>query len=179
MTLIRALKKGRLKVDWLGEHSIWIVTWLLMLIGVIGTFVPVIPGQILIVLAGVAHWWVKREDSGLQWWTFVVLVGLFLISQAMEYVSGAVGSKYFGGSKWGVGGAITGGIVGLFFMPFGLLLGPLIGAFVCEWIFAKKDLSDATRSGVGSAMGAMMGIGIKIGVSLAMAVYLIVDLFWI
>ena len=166
-------------MDWLQENGIWVVTWLLMLIGVVGTVVPVIPGQILIVVAAVAHWWVKRPDSGLQWWTFVILGALFLISQAMEYFSGAVGSKYFGGSKWGIGGAILGGLIGLFFAPLGFLLGPLIGAFAFEWIFAKKEVIEATKSGFGSAVGTVMGMAIKIGVAVTMAGYLVVDLFWI
>ncbi|GHC51945.1 DUF456 domain-containing protein [Roseibacillus persicicus] len=166
-------------MDWLQENGIWIVTWLLMLIGVVGTFLPVIPGQILIIVAAGAHWWVKGADSNLGWWTITILVVLFAISQTMEYVSGAVGSKYFGGSKWGIGGAILGGLVGLFFAPFGLLLGPLIGAFAFEWFFAKKEIEEAARSGVGSAIGTVMGMGIKIGIAVAMAGYLIVDLFWI
>ncbi|WP_411844616.1 DUF456 domain-containing protein [Roseibacillus persicicus] len=143
------------------------------------TLLPVIPGQILIIVAAGAHWWVKGADSNLGWWTIAILVVLFAISQTMEYVSGAVGSKYFGGSKWGIGGAILGGLVGLFFAPFGLLLGPLIGAFVFEWFFAKKEIEEAARSGVGSAIGTVMGMGIKIGIAVAMAGYLIVDLFWI
>lgn len=166
-------------MDWLQDNSIWIVTWLLLIIGVAGTFLPVIPGQILIIVAAGAHWWARGADSHLGWWTIAVLVVLFAISQTMEYVSGAVGSKYFGGSKWGIGGAILGGLVGLFFAPFGLLLGPLIGAFAFEWLFAKKELAEATRSGVGSAVGTVMGMGIKIGIALVMAIYLVVDLFWI
>lgn len=165
--------------DWVLENGIWIVTWLLILIGVLGTLLPVVPGQILIIVAAGAHWWAKRPDSHLQWWTFAILIALFLVSQALEYASGAVGSKYFGGSRWGVGGAILGWIVGLFFAPLGFLLGPLIGAFAFEWLFAKKEVVEATKSGVGSAVGTVMGIGIKIGIALAMAGYLVVDLFWI
>ena len=166
-------------MGWLQEHGIWVVTWLLLVIGVVGTVFPVIPGQIFIVVAAGAHWWVKRPDSHLGWWTFVILLVVFGISFALENLSGAIGSKYFGGSKWGIGGAITGGLVGLFFAPWGFILGPLAGAFAFEYLFAKKELSDATRSGVGSALGTVMGLTIKVSLALVMAGYLIADLFWV
>lgn len=164
---------------WLQENGIWIVTWLLIVIGVVGTLLPVLPGQVLIIVAAGAHWWVKGADSHLGWWTLAILGAILLISMALEYVSGAIGSKYFGGSKWGIAGAITGGLVGLFFAPWGFILGPLGGAFAFEYFFAKKELEEATRSGVGSAVGTVMGLTIKLGLSLLMAGYLVVDLFWI
>ena len=166
-------------IEWIQSQSIWIVTWALILIGLVGTFLPVLPGQVLIIVAAVAHWWIKGEQSHLGWWTLVVLTVVFLFSMLLDYVSGAVGSKYFGGSKWGVAGAITGGLVGLFFAPWGFVLGPLGGAFAFEYFFAKKQVTEATRSGVGSAVGTVMGLTIKIVLALVMACYLVVDLFWI
>ena len=166
-------------MSWLHENGIWIVTWLLIIVGLVGTLLPILPGQVLIIVAAGAHWWVKGDQSNLGWWTILVLGVLLSISIALEYVSGAIGSKYFGGSKWGVGGAILGGIVGLFFVPWGFLLGPLAGAFAFEYLFAKKQVPQATKSGVGSAVGTVMGLSIKLGIALTMAIYLVVDLFWI
>ena len=166
-------------MEWLQGNGIWVVTWLLIVIGVVGTVIPLLPGQVLIIVAAGAHWWVKGADSNLGWWTLAILTVIFLISIALDYVSGAIGSKYFGGSKWGIAGAISGGLVGLFFAPWGFVLGPLAGAFAFEYFFAKKEVPEATRSGVGSAVGTVMGLTIKIGLALLMAGYLIVDLFWI
>ena len=166
-------------MSWLQENGIWVVTWLLIIVGLVGTLLPILPGQVLIIVAAGAHWWVKKDDSHLGWWTIAILGTLLAISMALEYVSGAVGSKYFGGSKWGIGGAILGGIVGLFFAPWGFLLGPLAGAFAFEYLFAKKQVPEATRSGVGSAVGTVLGLSIKLGIAFAMAAYLVVDLFWV
>lgn len=166
-------------MDWLQQNGIWVVTWLLIVVGLVGTLLPILPGQVLIIVAAGGHWWVKKDESHLGWWTLAILVVILAVSMALEYVSGAVGSKYFGGSKWGVAGAIIGGLVGLFFAPWGFILGPLAGAFAFEYLFAKKEIPDATRSGVGSAVGTIMGLSIKLGLALAMAVYLVVDLFWI
>ncbi len=64
-------------------------------------------------------------------------------------------------------------------MPFGLLLGPLIGAAGCEWLFAEKTMKPATVSGVGSVIGTVAGLGMKIVVALLMVVVFAIDLFWL
>jgi uncharacterized protein YqgC (DUF456 family) len=165
-------------MDWLQSNGIWVVTFSLIIFGLIGSLLPVIPGQLLIIVAAGAHWWAKGEDASVQWWTFLVLGLLYGTSQLMEYVSGGLGSKYFGGTGWGVAGAIVGGLAGLFFPPWGFLAGPLAGAFCFEYFFAQKELEEASRSGVGSAVGAAVGIVIKLGIALLMAGYLVADLFW-
>lgn len=166
-------------MDWLQQNGIWIVTTLLVILGLLGTLLPILPGQILIIVAAAAHWWARGAEASLQWWSIAILTALFVISQALDYASGALGSKYFGGSRWGIAGAILGGLAGLiFFPPWGFILGPLAGAFGFEYLFAKKKLPEATRSGVGSAVGTVLGIGLKFGFALLMAVYLVCDLFW-
>jgi uncharacterized protein YqgC (DUF456 family) len=125
-----------------GTGALWTAAWAVMLslvvVGLIGCVIPALPGHVFILLAAVAFRLILGPDSGVEWWTFAVLIGLLAASQAFEFLSGAVGTKWFGGSRWGGAGALLGGIVGMFFMPFGLLLGPLIGTFVFEMLFAKK-----------------------------------------
>ena len=92
---------------------------------------------------------------------------------------GAAGSKWFGGTRWGALGALAGSIVGMFFLPFGLLLGPLIGAFVCEIAFARKQTHHAAISGMGSVVGTVAGMGFKIVIGAAMIVWFFLDVFLI
>ena len=120
-----------------------------------------------------------REDSGVEWWTFVVLGLLLTLSQIFEFMSGAVGTRWFGGTRWGAAGALIGGIVGMFFMPFGLILGPLIGSTLCEFVFAKKEVKPAAVSGVGSVLGTVAGLIVKVVVGVVMIVWFIVDVIWI
>jgi uncharacterized protein YqgC (DUF456 family) len=101
------------------------------------------------------------------------------ISQTLEFVSGAAGARWFGGSRWGAAGALIGGIVGMFFFPFGLLLGPLIGAFLFEFGFARKKLRPSTVSGVGSVAGTLGGMIIKVALGVLMVGYFLVDVIWI
>lgn len=162
-----------------GVGAAWLVTGCLVVSGLAGCVLPVLPGHLLIFLAAVAQRWMLGSASGVACWTFLVLGLLLAASQVFEFVSGAAGSRWFGGTRWGAFGAIAGGILGMFFFPFGLVLGPLIGAVLCELIFAKKATRIAVNSGVGSAVGALAGSLVKVAVGLAMTGWLLIDIFLI
>ena len=163
----------------IGSGLAWMVTLCLLVAGFVGTFVPFLPGHLILFFAAVAHWLMLRDDSGVEWWTFVVLGVLLTLSQIFEFMSGAMGTRWFGGTRWGAAGALIGGIVGMFFIPFGLILGPLIGSMFCEFVFAKKEVRPATVSGVGSVLGTMAGLVVKVIVGVMMIVWFVVDVIWI
>ncbi|MEO7100980.1 MAG: DUF456 domain-containing protein [Luteolibacter sp.] len=162
-----------------GTGAAWVVTSCLIVAGVIGCVLPVLPGHLILFIAAVAHRLMLGEASGLRWWSFVILGLLMAISQTFETLSGAAGSKWFGGTRWGAAGALIGSIVGMFFMPFGLLLGPLIGAFVFEIAVARKHPKPAAVSGVGSVVGVVAGMGFKIAIGATMIVWFFLDVFLI
>jgi uncharacterized protein YqgC (DUF456 family) len=160
-----------------GNGVAWLVTICLLLAGIVGCILPILPGHLILLMAAIAHRLMLGAESGLQWWSFVVLGLLMAISQTLEMLSGAAGSKWFGGSKWGALGALLGGIVGMFFFPFGLLVGPLVGAFAFETAFAKKEPKPAAISGVGSVVGTIAGMGIKIVIGTIMVTWFFLDVF--
>lgn len=162
-----------------GTGAAWIVTGCLLVAGFVGCVLPVLPGHLILLIAAIAHRLMLGADSGLQWWSFVILVVLMAISQTFEMISGAAGTKWFGGTRWGAAGALVGSIVGLFFLPFGLLVGPLVGAFVCEMAFARKETKPAAISGVGSVVGVLAGMGFKIVIGLMMIGWFFLDVFLI
>ncbi len=163
-----------------GTGLAWVVTVCLLVAGLIGCVLPILPGHLILLIAGVAHrMMLGAEESGLRWWSFLILVVLMAASQAFEFFSGAAGAKWFGGSRWGAVGAFVGSIVGLFFFPFGLVLGPLLGAFIGEIAFEKKETRPAMISGVGSVVGTLAGMGVKILVGFLMILWFVLDVFWI
>lgn len=162
-----------------GTGAAWLVTICLLIAGAVGCVLPVLPGHLIILIGAIAHRLMLGEDSGLRWWSFLILVLLMAISQTFEIISGAAGTKWFGGTRWGAAGALVGSIVGLFFLPFGLLLGPLIGAFAFEMAFARKDTKPAAMSGVGSVVGTLAGMGFKIVIGLMMIGWFFLDVFLI
>ncbi len=173
-------------VGWSGWGTVgvglaWIVTICLLLAGLVGCFLPILPGHLILLIAAIGHrLMLGREGSGLEWWSFVILAVLMAASQAFEFFSGSAGSKWFGGTRWGALGAFIGSIVGMFFLQFGgLLLGPLIGALVFELGIARKGWKPATVSSVGSVVGTVAGLVVKLVIGLMMIVWFFADVFLI
>ena len=67
----------------------WFITACLLFIGLLGCFLPIIPGPLIILIAVVFHWLMLGKESGVDWLTFVVLVALIIASQIYDVVSGA------------------------------------------------------------------------------------------
>lgn len=136
----------------------------LMAVGVIGAFVPGMPGAILIVIA-IVIWGITQGFAGLG---IPLTVALFVLlaSVGVDFLAAYLGVKQAGGSKWGQIGAIVGlvlGVLGLLpALPFGgpllgLLLGPLIGAIVGEYLY-RRDLKIAAKAGIGIVVGSLIGL---------------------
>jgi uncharacterized protein YqgC (DUF456 family) len=163
--------------EFLQGGGVWIVTGSLLIVGLVGCVLPALPGHLFILLAAIWHRLMVGPDAGISWWGFGILILLMAISQVFEIVSGSLGTQWFGGTKWGALGALVGGIVGLFFLPFGLLIGPLVGAFGFERLFAKREIRDSAVSGVGSMVGTMVGIVVKVIIGVLMIAWFFLDVF--
>ncbi len=158
--------------------GVWSLTICLLIVGIIGSVVPFLPGPMLIFVAGILHT-VLRPESGMSTWGFVILSLGLVLSYIVDFVSGAMGARWFGASRWGIAGVFIGGIVGMFFIPFGLVLGPLIGGVSFELIFAKKRLQPAAKSAWGSLLGTGVGLVLRLIVALAMVATFFLDaLVW-
>jgi len=154
----------------------WVFAVILMLTGLAGTVLPIIPGHLLIFLGAALHKWLNPGPS-ISWGGLVLLLLLLIVAYVVDFLSGAVGAKWFGGSKWAVWGVLLGGIVGLFFGMPGLIIGPLAGGFAFELMFAKKKLGAATKSTVGTAVGSTIGIITRIVIGVIMVVWFFADVF--
>ena len=67
----------------------------------------------------------------------------------------------------------------MFFLPFGLLAGPLLGALVGEIAWPARPTKPAVISGVGSVVGTVVGLGIKFVIGVGMIVWFFLDVFLI
>lgn len=164
-------------IEFLLNSAVWIVTLSLLIVGLIGCVLPALPGHLFILLAAIGYRLMEGADAGLAWWSFLILILLMAISQTLEIVGGSLGARWFGGSKWGAIGALAGGIAGIFFLPFGLLLGPLIGAFSFEMAFAKKKPRESAVSGVGSVVGTLAGMAVNVVIGLMMILWFFLDIW--
>ena len=149
-----------------------------MSLGVAGAILPMIPGPLLIFVAAVIHV-LLRPSSGVSWWCVGLLGALTLVAYALDFASGAAGTRWFGGSRWGVIGVLLGGLVGIFFALPGLIIGPLIGGFAFEMLFAKKTAGNAVKSTLGAVAGTGMGLVLRLLVALVMVASFFIDAFWL
>ncbi|MGB4682142.1 MAG: DUF456 domain-containing protein, partial [Dethiobacteria bacterium] len=85
-----------------------------------------------------------------------------------------LGSRYFGASKAAALGALLGLVVGLFFFPIGLLVGPFAGAVLFELILTRQP-ENALRSGLGAVIGFWSGAAIKLILEIGMIVWFFIE----
>lgn len=142
----------------------WTLTVLLMLAGLAGTVLPLVPGTVLILGGAVLNHFTVHAIG---WPTLVGLTLLTMLAMALDFVSGAVGAKYFGATRWGAIGGILGAVVGLFFGVIGIFAGPLIGALAGE-LLGGKGILPAGKSTWGAFLGTTAGMAGKFAIGLAM-----------
>jgi len=115
----------------------YILVAALLIAGLAGSLLPLLPGTPLILAAALLHGLVT-DFSPIGAGRLLMLAALAALAYVLDYVAGAVGAKKFGGSAWAVVGALVGAVVGLFFGPPGLLIGPVVGAVAGELLRAVK-----------------------------------------
>lgn len=147
-----------------------ILSVLFMVVGLLGCILPALPGPPLSYVGFLLlHFTDKVQFSTTQIW---VLLALVVIAQVIDYFIPVLGSKYSGGTKWGSWGAFIGSVVGLFFLPWGLLLGPFLGAVVGE-LLGDADMRSALKSGTGALLGFILGTVLKMALCMYFIVLLI------
>jgi uncharacterized protein YqgC (DUF456 family) len=145
---------------------------ILILAGLIGAFLPVVPGLPFSYLGLLILQFLYAPFSltfMLVWAVIVIVVGLVL-----DNVIPAWATKKFGGSPYGITGSVIGLVVGLFFPPVGFVLGPLAGAFLGELIGGNTS-DKAFKSALGSFSGFMAATGLKVMAAGVMAYYYFVN----
>lgn len=157
--------------------GVWLLTACLLVVGLIGSVVPLLPGPFLIFIAGILHT-VLRPEAGMSWQGIVILSLLLVASYVVDMAAGAMGARWFGASRWGIAGVFVGGIIGLFFAPLGFIVGPLVGGLAFELIFAKKRMAPAVKSTWGTLLGTGVGLVLRLGLSLGMCATVLVDVLW-
>ena len=143
-----------------------ILAAVLVLIGLAGTLLPILPGVPLIFMGLlVAAWADNFQHVGAV--TLTILGVLTALAIAADFLASALGAKKLGASPKAVVGATLGAIVGMFFGLPGLVLGPFVGAVVGE-LSAKRELLQAGKSGLGTWLGLLLASVAKLTLSFLM-----------
>ena len=136
--------------------AINVVVALLMLAGLVGAVVPLIPGTPL-VFAGALIYAIATDFSPVGAGRLAILAVLGVAGWAIEHIAGAFGARRAGGGRAAVIGAVLGALVGLAFAPLGLLVGPIAGAIGGE-LLSGRDPAGSVRTGIGTAVGVVLGM---------------------
>lgn len=145
------------------EYLLYALSAICMLAGLVGCILPMLPGPPLAWLGMLLLHFTDRVDFSV---TELVVSALVVIATlVLDYFTPMIGAKKFGGGKYGNRGCVIGTIVGMFFLPLGLILGPFLGAVIGELI-AGKPFRAALKAGFGSFVGFLFGTLIKLAVCL-------------
>lgn len=137
-----------------------ILAGLLVVLGIVGSLLPVLPGPPLSWLGLLIIHFTAYADFG---WTFLlIMAAVMVLVTVLDYLVPLWGSKRFGGTRAGVTGSAVGLVVGLFLGPVGIVLGPFFGALIAELIAGGQEFKEALRSATGAFVGFLLGTGLKL-----------------
>ena len=144
----------------------YLVAVLLIVGGIAGTILPVLPGAPM-VFAGLllASWITGFQHVGAVTLTLLGIMTIF--SVAIDFIATALGAKKVGASRFAIIGAFVGTILGLFGGIVGIFLGPFVGAAIGEFI-ASENFLRAGQVGFATWLGMLVGTVVKLGVIFAM-----------
>jgi len=139
---------------------LWVLCVALIVLGLAGTVLPVLPGTLLVWAGIVLGAWID-DFARVSVTTVVVVSVLGVVAWGLDYAAGLLGAQKAGASKQALLGAAVGTVVGLFMGLVGVLFMPLVGAAVGEYM-ARKDQARAVKVGLATWLGIMLGLLAKV-----------------
>ena len=151
------------------DIALVIIGFIFTLIGILGSFLPVLPGPPLSWVGLLLLYLTKAVPMDT---TLLIITAIIaLVVTVLDYVIPAAGTKKFGGSKAGIWGSIIGLLVAIFFPilgPFGIIIWPFVGALVGE-LSQNKDQKRAWKAAFGSFIGFLTGTFLKFMIAIIYA----------
>lgn len=148
-----------------------LLIWILLILGIAGAILPMVPGPILTAVALLLALMSGQINGALYWFFVVSGIMIFLI----DFFMPAYLTKKSGASKRASNGALIGMILSLFTGP-GLFLGAFIGAFIGEFSM-NSDATKSARASIYAVLGVFSGMAIKLFYTLAMLILYISQLY--
>ena len=138
---------------------LWLPALILIVVGLIGVVVPILPGAFLVFLGLLLGAW-AGDFSKVGIPTLSILALLTLLTYGIDIAATAFGAGRVGASRRAVVGAGLGTLIGLFFGLPGIILGPFLGAILGEYT-VRRRLGEASKAGAGAWLGLAIGAAAK------------------
>jgi uncharacterized protein YqgC (DUF456 family) len=153
-----------------------ILGFLFVCLGIVGSFLPILPGPLTSWIGLLLLHITKAVPID---WTFLgITLTISLLVWVFDYFIPAIGTKRFGGTRYGVYGTTIGLIIGLLSpIPFGILLGAFFGAFFGELLYNKKDTNRALKASFGAFVGFLASATIKFSIATVYVILFLIK-FW-
>jgi uncharacterized protein YqgC (DUF456 family) len=161
----------------MSDSLILLISIVLLILGIIGTFLPVLPGLLLSICGLLIYKFGGNSDLSMWWiWIFSILT---ILSTVLNYIIPAKTNKKYGGTRYGSIGSFVGTILGIIFIPipFGFLIGMFAGVFFGELLHDFNDKKKAFNSMKGAFIGFLYGTFFNFLVALAMFLVVLFDIF--
>lgn len=152
-----------------------IIGFLVALLGIVGSFLPILPGPLtswfgLLILS-------LTKTVPINYTFLGITLGIAILIWLIDYFIPAIGTKKFGGTRYGVIGTMIGLVFGMLFLgPFGIIIGPFVGAFLGE-ILNERNSGKALKAAFGSFIGFLTSTFLKFVASLIFTGFYI-SIFW-
>jgi uncharacterized protein YqgC (DUF456 family) len=156
-------------------NFLWIASAALILLGLAGTVLPLLPGTLLVWSGVLLGAWID-DFTRVGVSTVVIISILAALAWALDFVAGLMGAKRAGASKLALVGAAIGTVVGIFMGLVGVLFMPLVGAAVGEY-WAQRDQQRAAKVAFATWVGLMLGMVAKVVLSFVMVGIFLVALW--
>ena len=156
-------------------------TILIMLIGVAGTILPILPGTVIVGLAAVGYAWLDGfQTIGIG--TTVLLMLVAVVTGTADIWLPLLGAKAGGasikGMLWGVGGATVGFILGSVIPVLGSLVGAIAG-YVGGILYAEYLNHQDWNKAIHASLGGLVGWGVSTLVRLGGALLIMGVFLWL
>jgi uncharacterized protein YqgC (DUF456 family) len=145
---------------------LWILCFVCVLVGIVGTILPMLPGAPLVFLGLLFGAWADGFEK-VGWIPLTILALLTASTFVIDFVATRIGVEKTGASSLAAIGAMIGMVLGMFFGFIGVFVFPFVGAVLGEYI-VKRDAVQAGKVGLGTWLGMVIAIAAKLGINFAM-----------
>lgn len=157
------------------ENILVLVSIIIISIGLLGTFLPFLPGLGFSFLGLLLYQY--GTDSNIPNYYIIIFGILTLLSFLLNYLLPIKITKKYGGSRLGNIGGFLGTLIGIFLpTPMGFLIGMLLGVFIGEIIYDRSNPQRALSSTKGAFIGFLYGTGFSFLINIAIFTIVILDI---
>lgn len=155
--------------------GLMLLAYALMLLGLIGAVLPVLPGSLLIWLGALVWAWADGF-SRIGWPTLLALGGIVILTWVNDRLLSALATRKAGASWKTIAAALVGGLIGGLVLTgvvpvAGTLAGAALGAFIAivlAEVLQQRPWQQALRFGTGYCLGSLAAIVLNLILCLLM-----------